>query len=108
MKQRALALRTESLSHRKMRLKKLRRWIHTNRPAIHQAVYNDFRKTASEVDGVEIFHVLNEIKHALQHLDQWAAPKKNRCPCYHAGNSIISSMRTAWCLPGHLTMELPV
>lgn len=80
MKQRALALRTESLSHRKMRLKKLRRWIHTNRPAIHQAVYNDFRKTASEVDGVEIFHVLNEIKHALQHLDQWAAPKKIDAP----------------------------
>lgn len=80
MKQRALQLRTEPLVNRKTRLKKLRLWILANRTKIHEAVYKDFRKTASEVDGVEIFHVLNEIKYALQNLDQWAAPKKIDAP----------------------------
>lgn len=80
MKQRALQLRTEPLANRKARLKKLRLWIHANRFNIHEAVYKDFRKTSAEVDGVEIFHVLNEIKYALQHLESWAAPKKIDAP----------------------------
>src|SRR6478609_5743642 len=73
-------LRKEPLSKRKERLKKLRNWIHINRNAIHEAMYNDFRKPAVEVDGVELFHVLNEIKYASDSLEQWARPTKVDAP----------------------------
>jgi aldehyde dehydrogenase (NAD+) len=74
------ALRTESLSLRKARLQKLRQWIFSNRALIHQAMFDDFSKPALEVDAIEIFHVLNEIQHAVNHLDEWAASKKIGAP----------------------------
>ena len=73
-------LRKEPVSHRKTRLQKLRSWIHANRSRIHEAAYNDFKKAPQEVDGIEIFHVLNEIKLALANLEQWTAPKKVDAP----------------------------
>jgi len=75
-----ITLRKEPIQNRKDRLKKLRNWIHANRPAIHEAMYNDFRKPAVEVDGVELFHVLNEIKYASDSLDQWVRPTKVDAP----------------------------
>ena len=74
------SLRKEPLARRIDRLKKLRKWIHANRSLIHEATYNDFRKPALEVDGVEIFHVLNEIQHAINNLEKWATPKKIDAP----------------------------
>jgi aldehyde dehydrogenase (NAD+) len=38
-----------------------------------------------ETDATEIFHVLNEIKVALQSLDHWTAPRKIDAPLYLAG-----------------------
>jgi aldehyde dehydrogenase (NAD+) len=73
-------LRNEPTKTRKERLKKLRLWIHENRPAIHQAMFADFQKASVEVDGIEIFHVLNEIKQALANLEDWAKPKKVDAP----------------------------
>lgn len=73
-------LRTEPIVNRKQRLKKLREWIHINRPSIHQAMHDDFRKHPVEVDGIEIFHVLSEIKNALTNLDSWTAHKKVDAP----------------------------
>jgi aldehyde dehydrogenase (NAD+) len=73
-------LRKEPIAARKERLNRLREWIHKNRSAIHKAMHDDFRKPSAEVDAIEIFHVLNEIKHAVTHLDDWAAPKKIDAP----------------------------
>src|SRR5688572_29373370 len=73
-------LRVESINTRKERLKKLRQWIHVNRPAIQNAVFADFERNAVETDGIEIFNVLSEIKHALSNLDLWAATKKVDAP----------------------------
>jgi aldehyde dehydrogenase (NAD+) len=73
-------LREEPLKSRKDRLRKLRAWIHANRSRVHDAAYQDFRKAPQEIDGIEIFHVLNEIKLALENLEQWAAPKKVDAP----------------------------
>ncbi len=75
-----IALRNEPIKNRKERLKNLRNWIHANRTAIHEAMYNDFRKPAVEVDGTELFHVLNEIKYASDNLDQWVQPTKVDAP----------------------------
>jgi aldehyde dehydrogenase (NAD+) len=73
-------LKVEDLDRRKARLIKLKNWIHRNRTAIHQAMFKDFQKPSVEVDAIEIYHVLNEIKHALTHLDAWASPKKIDAP----------------------------
>ena len=77
---RQFSLRKEPLSNRKERLILLRKWIHANRTVIHKAAYDDFRKPSAEVDGVEIFHVLNEIQFALSNLETWARPKKVDAP----------------------------
>jgi aldehyde dehydrogenase (NAD+) len=76
----AIVLRKEALAGRIDRLQKLRTWIHANRAAIHQAMFDDFSKPAVEVDSIEIFHVLNEIKHAISHIHEWARPKKIDAP----------------------------
>jgi aldehyde dehydrogenase (NAD+) len=80
LQQRSFLLRTEPIKHRKNRLQNLKNWIHANRSAIHQAIYNDFKKPAAEVDGAEIFHVLSEIKLALSKLSTWTTPIKVEAP----------------------------
>jgi aldehyde dehydrogenase (NAD+) len=79
------SLRVEPVSQRKKRLAVLRRWIHGNRTKIHEAVYADLRKPSVETDASEVFHVLNEIKVAIDALDRWAAPKKMDTPIFLPG-----------------------
>lgn len=76
----SLALRSEPVANRKRRLKALRTWIKTNRTLIQEALYKDFKKPSVEVDATEIFPVLDEIKQALDNLDQWVKPKKTDAP----------------------------
>ena len=73
-------LKKEPSSKRKERLKRLRAWIHTNRTAIQEAMYADFKKPAVEVDSIELFQVLSEIKNALANLDSWVTPKTVETP----------------------------
>ena len=73
-------LRTEKISARIARLNALRKWIHTNRSAIHEAMFKDFSKPALEVDVIEVFHVLSEIKLAVNSLADWSKPKKVDAP----------------------------
>lgn len=75
-----LSLRKEPLTNRVNRLRQLRHWIHANRSRIHEAAYADFKKPPVEVDGTEIFHVLNEIKLAIDHLEEWVRPRKIDAP----------------------------
>jgi aldehyde dehydrogenase (NAD+) len=79
-KRSAQKLRTEPLKNRIERLQKLRKWIHANRPQIHEAMYADFQKPPVEVDAIELFHVLNEIKLAVDNLEAWAKPKMIDAP----------------------------
>ncbi len=76
----AAGLRREPVSRRIERLQELRKWIHLNRTRIHEAMFADFSKPAVEVDGTELFHVLNEIKHTCANLDQWTRPRKIDAP----------------------------
>lgn len=64
------------VKQRKTQLKALRTWIHQNRHAIQQALYDDFQKPAAEADAIEIFHVLSELKVALSHLNEWVRPRR--------------------------------
>src|SRR5689334_762320 len=79
-KKEAASLRVEPRANRKARLVKLRDWIHANRKAIHEAMYSDFQKNPTEVDTLEIYHVLGEIKHTLDNLDVWSRPRKVDAP----------------------------
>ncbi len=79
-KSKSKELRIEPVHDRKLRLQKLREWIHTNRTAIQDAMYADFKKHPLETDGIEILNVLAEIKNILSNLDDWAAPKKVDAP----------------------------
>ncbi|MBX2964828.1 MAG: aldehyde dehydrogenase family protein [Cyclobacteriaceae bacterium] len=73
-------LRTEPVSNRKARLKKLKQWVLLHRPAIQRAIYADFKKPSAEVDGTEIFPVVDEIAHALTNLNRWTTPRKVDAP----------------------------
>src|SRR5262245_17213191 len=75
LKTASIGLRKEPVKNRKERLLALRAWIKSNRPAIQQAIYSDFKKPAIEVDTTEVFPALDEIKSALDNLDRWTKPK---------------------------------
>ena len=79
-KSRIKDLRSEPIENRILRLKSLRDWIHSNRAELHLAMHADFKKHPVEVDGIEVFHVLAEIKNAISNLDVWASPKKVDAP----------------------------
>jgi aldehyde dehydrogenase (NAD+) len=79
-KQHSMVLRSEPVANRKKRLLALRQWIKSNREAIQEALYKDFKKPSVEVDATEIFPVLDEIKCVLNNLDQWVKPKKVDAP----------------------------
>ena len=99
LRKKAIQLRSEPLKNRLERLEKLRAWIHKNRRAIHEAAYSDFRKNPTEVDGIEIYHVLNEIKLAVGELESWARPKKVDAPVTMLGTrSVIQYEPRGLCL----------
>ncbi len=89
LKSSSVDFRKEPLINRKKRLESLRAWIKANRPAIQQAIYNDFRKPAAEVDTTEIFPALDEIKCALDSLDRWTKPKKVDAPITMIGTRSV-------------------
>ncbi|MFZ6000911.1 MAG: aldehyde dehydrogenase family protein [Bacteroidota bacterium] len=82
---RALELRTEPVKKRKELLLKLKTWLLANREGLQQAVYADFRKPALEVETSELFPVIGEISHTLEHLDEWVKPKKVDAPITYIG-----------------------
>jgi len=80
LKEAVAVRRREPLAARKNRLQRLRTWILSNREQIHRAMYADFKKPPVEVDGIELFHVLAELRSALANLDRWASPVKVDAP----------------------------
>jgi aldehyde dehydrogenase (NAD+) len=84
-KRKSLALRLEPLKERKKRLKELSQFILSNRERIQAAVHQDLKKSFLEVDISEIYPVVNEIRHVLDNLDEWAQPKKVDAPITYLG-----------------------
>lgn len=97
--QNRLKLRLEPIRKRKERLEKIRLWIHANRLQIHEAMRLDFRKAPAEVDAIELFHVLNEIKLATKELERWTTPIKVDAPLTMMGTrSVIMHEPKGTCL----------
>ncbi len=78
----------QTVKSRKQKLKALYQAIKIDfRQEIRDAMMADFRKPEEEVDLSEILVVLNEIKHALHHLGQWARPKRVGTPLALLGST---------------------
>ena len=76
-----------SAKQRRAKLQKFHKAILKYRPAIKDAMFNDFKKHPSEVDLTEIYPVTSEIKHSIDHLGQWMAKQKVATPISLMGSS---------------------
>lgn len=85
LKKNSQQFKSEAPSMRKARLKKLRNWILSNRKAVQEALYADFKKPPTEADAIELFGVLSEIRHALANLDDWMSQKRVGTPLTMVG-----------------------
>jgi len=86
-KKTALRWRSSAIEERSARLTKLRTWIKENQELIRQALWEDFKKPAAEVDLSEIFPVTSEINHTLKNLKDWMKPQGIRTPLSMIGTS---------------------
>jgi aldehyde dehydrogenase (NAD+) len=68
-------------------LKKLLKAVMSYRPQFKEAMWQDFRKPAVEVDISEVFVVTSEIKHAIRNLKYWMKPKGVQTPTALIGSS---------------------
>lgn len=75
LKLKSYELRKESISIRKIKLKKLKHWINKNVRQLSEAAYADLGKPEVEFNAIEILYVLNEIEATLNSLDQWTKPE---------------------------------
>lgn len=74
----------------KTRVKKLRslmKAILKERNSIQQAIFNDFRKAAEEVDITEIYPIVSEIRHTIKNLDRWMMQEDVETPLSLLGSS---------------------
>lgn len=69
-------LKNTTAAERIARLKKIYGWVSDNKDRIREAIHQDFRKPAPEVDSTEIFMVLSEIRHTIKHLKKWMKPRR--------------------------------
>jgi aldehyde dehydrogenase (NAD+) len=80
-------LRNSSVSERIEKLKALRDYVISHEDEICRAMYDDFKKPASEVLIAEIFGIKHEINHAISSLRSWMAPQRTSTPIFLLGTS---------------------
>ena len=80
-------LRNSTINDRKKKLKALQEAILAHKEEIRDALWNDFKKPAAEVDMSEILPVISEIKHAHRHLHQWVKGQSVNTPLLFLGTS---------------------
>jgi hypothetical protein len=66
--------RTLPIKFRRKQLNGLVRLVEENEQAIVDAIHRDLRKPEQEAVSYEVLPTLNEIKHVLNHLDEWTRP----------------------------------
>ena len=76
----APVLRAEDAAARSQRLRQLSNWLTSNREAVQQAIYADFRKSPAESDLTEIWTSLTDISHTLKNLKKWMRPRRVSTP----------------------------
>lgn len=81
----APSVRETTAAQRKRKLRRLADALRARRGAIAEALEADFRKAPVEVTLTEIKPVLEEIDHAIAHLDEWMAPDRVSSSPFFAG-----------------------
>lgn len=84
-KQHARLLATSSARDRKRKLTRLKQVIGHFRPQIQEALFKDYRKSATEVDLIEIFATVQEIQFAIDHVEKWMEPEMVHVPITQLG-----------------------
>ncbi|HMG22076.1 MAG TPA: aldehyde dehydrogenase family protein [Kofleriaceae bacterium] len=73
-------IKRSTADQRIAKLEKLRAAIVEREPAIRDAIFKDFRKSATEVDLTELYPVHVEIKDAIKALHKWMKPHRVPTP----------------------------
>jgi aldehyde dehydrogenase (NAD+) len=71
---------SSTAGQRREKLQRLHDAMLSRRDEIRQALWDDYRKPAPEVDLSEIFPVVSEARHAIRHLRKWMAPYRVATP----------------------------
>ena len=67
---------TKSVLFRKQALRNLAKWIDRHEHDIYTALKSDLNKSSFESYMTEIGIVKNELRHTLEHLNEWTRPKR--------------------------------
>lgn len=84
-KKRSVLLRQESVKDRKKRIKAFGEFLLANRERIGHEVHKDFKKPLAEVDLSEVYPVMQEVRKAVAHLDEWTQPELIDAPLTYLG-----------------------
>jgi aldehyde dehydrogenase (NAD+) len=105
--------RKEGISARKVRLKKLRKWILLNEAKIVKAVQADLGKPDAEVKLSEIRPVIAEIRKALLNINEWTGNHYVETPLSYMGTRSyikyepkgVALIMAPWNFPFNLTIS---
>jgi len=84
-RKKSVLLRQESVKDRKKRIKAFGVFLMANRERIGQAVHQDFKKPLVEIDLSEVYPIMQEIRKAVAHLDDWTQPELIDAPLTYLG-----------------------
>jgi len=74
------AVRATDAAQRIAKLRRLHDALLARRDEIRQALWDDYRKPAAEVDLSEIYPAVGEARHAMRHLRSWMQPRPVATP----------------------------
>jgi len=86
-KQTAIGLRTSSAQDRIEKLKRLLNAVQKYEKQFQDALYQDFRKNATETTLTEIVPLQSEIKHAISQMRKWMKPESVSNPLHYLGTT---------------------
>ncbi len=81
----APTVRSADAAQRKAKLRRLRDGLLSNRSAVQEALHADLQKPPVETDLTELKTTLDEIQHAIDHLNEWMAPTRVETPLLYTG-----------------------
>ncbi|RRB07059.1 aldehyde dehydrogenase family protein [Larkinella rosea] len=86
-RQQAGFLAATTASERIAKLKRIQTYLLSNRTALANALFEDFRKPAPETELTELLAINNELNVAIRHLKQWVKPHPVPTPLGMLGTS---------------------
>ena len=87
LRQHAPMMALTTATERIERLKRIKSWVETNTPAVHAAMYADYKKPSAEVDLGELTGLMGDLRYTIRHLKQWMRPQRVPTPLSMVGTS---------------------